>query len=76
MGWTRERIERRSGGKTNVDELTLISENTEWAALTDLHAPAPEETPRLLELRLETIGTVLVSVGDQEPSRAGTASTF
>ncbi len=51
-----------------MDEISLLSESVERAALADLHAAAPEETRRLLGLRLETIGTALVSVARHEPS--------
>ncbi len=51
-----------------MDEVSHLSEGIERAALADLHAAAPEETRQLLGLRLETIGTALVSVARHEPS--------
>lgn len=51
-----------------MDEISLLSESVERAALADLHAAAPEVTRRLLGLRLETIGTALVSLARYEPN--------
>lgn len=51
-----------------MDEISHLSESVERAALADLHAAAPEETRQLLGLRLETIGTALVSVAMHEPN--------
>jgi len=51
-----------------MNEISLLSESIERAALADLHAAAPEETRRLLGLNLETIGTALVAIATREPN--------
>lgn len=51
-----------------MDEISHLSESVERAVLADLHTAAPEETRQLLGLRLETIGTALVSVARHEPN--------
>lgn len=49
-----------------MDEISLLSESVERAALADLHAAAPAHTRRILGLRLEIIGSALVSVARHE----------
>ncbi|NJN45317.1 MAG: hypothetical protein HC808_01145 [Candidatus Competibacteraceae bacterium] len=51
-----------------MDEDFLVSEQIERAALIDLHAAASESVREQLGLRLETIGTALVSIATGEPS--------
>ena len=49
-------------------EISLISEQTERALLTDLHGAASEATRNLLGLSLETIGTATVSIAKNDPT--------
>jgi len=51
-----------------ADEAALLSERIERAALEDLHATAPPEAHKELGLRLERVGTALVSMATGEPS--------
>jgi len=51
-----------------MDEDFLVSEQIERAALVDLHAAASESVREQLGLRLETIGTALVSIATGEPN--------
>lgn len=50
-----------------MDEITLLSEQVEAAALAAVHAAAPDELRRELGLCLETIGTALVSIAGRDP---------
>lgn len=51
-----------------MDQLALASERIERAVLADLHAAAPATTRKILGLRLETIGTALVSIARNDPT--------
>jgi GNAT superfamily N-acetyltransferase len=50
-----------------MDEDFLVSEQIERTALIDLHAAASDSVREQLGLRLETIGTALVSIATGEP---------
>lgn len=51
-----------------MDEKSLLAERIERAALIDWHQAAPPATRTQLGWRLETVGTALVSIAEQEPS--------
>jgi GNAT superfamily N-acetyltransferase len=51
-----------------IDETSRLSDRVERAALEDLHSMAPPEAHKSLGLRLETVGTALVSMSTGEPS--------
>ncbi len=55
-------------GTKIMDEISLISERVERAALAEIHAAAPEETRRKLGLVLESVGAATVSMARNEPS--------
>jgi GNAT superfamily N-acetyltransferase len=50
-----------------MDELAVVSETVERAALTELHAAASGEVRRQLGLRLESVGPALVSIAANDP---------
>lgn len=51
-----------------MHELFLTAERVERTALAELHRAAPETTREQLGLRLETVGTALVSIAAAEPT--------
>ena len=51
-----------------MDELFLTAERIERAALAELHTAASETTREQLGLRLETVGSALVSIASAEPT--------
>ncbi len=51
-----------------MEDFSLQAERLERAALSDLHAAAPEDLRHRLGLELKTIGTALASVSAKDPS--------
>ena len=51
-----------------MHELFLTAERVERTALAELHRAAPETTREQLGLRLQTVGTALVSIAAAEPT--------
>ena len=51
-----------------MDEKSLLAERIERAALIDWYQAVPLATRTQLGWRLETVGTALVSIAEQEPS--------